>query len=455
VSADERFDELSALVTGRMDEHVVPGVALGVLSDGDTRTAGFGVTSVEHPLEVTPRTLFQIGSITKTLTATLAMRLVEDGALDLDAPLRRYLPDLRLADEGVAAAVTMRHVLTHTGGWAGDYFDDPGSGDDALALMTQRLDRLEQLTPVGEVWSYNNSGFYLAGRVIEVLAEKPYETVARELLLEPLGMTSSFFFAADVITHRFAVGHITRQRKSSVARPWALARCANAAGGLVSSVEDVLRYARFHLGDGTAGGGTRIVSGESLRAMREPQAEIGGLDRDAVGIAWMIRDRGGKRVVGHDGGTMGQVARLWIVPEEGFAVVVHTNSDEGGHITLDASTAALDAYCGIEHSEPEPVARPAPELQEYLGRYDSQLAEVELEAEDGGLRGTMTLKGGFPTPDTPPPPPFPPGHFAFHGDDRVSGHGEFRGSDGEFLRDDAGEIEWFRFGGRLFRPQRV
>lgn len=454
MAADDRFDELSTLVERRMDEVGVPGVALGVLSGGEVRAAGFGVTSVEHPLEVTPQTLYQIGSITKTITATIAMRMVEDGALDLDAPVRRYLPDLRLADEDVAEAVTMRHLLTHTGGWAGDYFDDAGSGDDALALMTARLDRLEQLTPVGEVWSYNNSGFYLAGRVLEVVADKPYETVARELLLEPLGMTSSFFFAADVITHSFAVGHITRDSEASVARPWALARCGNPVGGLVSSVEDVLRYARFHLGDGTADDGTRIVSPGSLEAMREPEAEIGALDRDAVGISWMLSDRHGKRVVGHNGATMGQVARLTIVPDDEFAVAVLTNSDEGAQVTLDAGAAALEAYCGIEPQKPEPVLRPESELEEYLGRYDAQMGMLELEAEDGKLLGTLTLKGGFPTPDTPPPPPIPPGHFVFHGDDRVSGEGEFRGDNGEFLRDDAGKIEWFRFGGRLLRPLR-
>jgi len=451
---DSRFDELSELVRTRMAEVGVPGVALGVLAGGEVRTAGFGVTSVEHPLEVTPQTLFQIGSITKTFTGTVAMRLVEDGALELDVSLRSYLPGLRLADEEAAAAVTMRHALTHTGGWAGDYFDDPGLGADALEKMVERLDRLEQLTPVGKVWAYNNAGFYLAGRVIEVVAGKPFETVVSELVLEPLEMTTSFFFAADAMTHRFAVGHTVREHTASVARPWALARSAHAAGGVVSTVEDVLRYARFHLGDGTAPNGTRILSREAVQAMREPQVEIGGLRDDAVGITWMLRERSGKGIAGHGGGTMGQISLLTLVPEDQFAVVVVTNADEGGEITLDATTEALRAYCGIEDPEPAAVARGAEELGEFAGRYSAQLNDVELEPEDGGLRATLTLKGGFPTPETPPPPPFPPGRLVFHDGDRVSGEGEFRGARGEFLRDAGGKIEWFRFGGRLYRPQR-
>lgn len=452
--ADRRFEELCELVRRRIEEVGVPGAAVGVWYGGVERTAGFGVTSVEHPLEVTPQTLFQIGSITKTFTGTLALRLVEDGVLDLDVPLRHYLPELRLADEPTAAAVTMRHLLTHTGGWAGDYFDDPGSGDDALAQMVERLDRLEQLTPVGEVWSYNNAGFYVAGRVIELLAERPYETAVRELLLEPLQMASSFFFAADVLTYRFAVGHITRDRSPSLARPWALARCANAVGGLVSTVEDVLRYARFHLGDGTAPDGTRLLSRGSLEVMREPEFEIGGLGDDAVGLTWMLRERSGKRIAGHGGGTMGQVTLLTLVPDDDFAVVVLTNSDEGGEVTLDATTAALEAYCGILDPEPEPTARSDEELSAYAGRYDAQAAAVELTPENGGLRVTVELKGGFPTPDTPPPPPLPPGRLAFYDHDRVLGQGEYRGTRGDFLRDSDGLIVWFRVGGRLYAPQR-
>lgn len=453
MAGDSRFDELSEVVRTRMDEVGVPGVALGVLTGADVQTAGFGVTNVDHPLKVTPQTLFQIGSITKTFTGTVAMRLVEDGTLELDVPLRSYLPGLRLADEEAAAAVTMRHALTHTGGWAGDYFDDPGPGVDAMERMVERLDRLEQLTPVGEVWAYNNAGFYLAGRVIEVVAGKPFETVVSELILEPLEMTTSFFFAADVMTHRFAVGHTVREQTASVARPWALARSAHAAGGVVSTADDVLRYARFHLGDGTAPDGTRILARESVLGMREPQVEIGGLRDDAVGITWMLRERSGKRLAGHGGGTMGQISLLTLVPEEQFAVVVLTNADEGGEITLDATTRALEAYCGIEDPEPESVARATEELHEYAGRYTAQLNDIELEPEDGGLRATLSLKGGFPTPDTPPPPPLPPGRLVFHDGERVSGVGELRGARGEFLRDAGGKIEWLRFGGRLYRPQ--
>src|SRR5690349_22145886 len=114
--ADPAFRQLCDYVAVWMAEHGVPGVAVGVLRDGREYTGGFGITNVEAPVPVDANTLFQIGSITKTFTATVAMRLVEAGKLDIDAPIRRYLPDLKLRDETATARATLRHVFSHTGG---------------------------------------------------------------------------------------------------------------------------------------------------------------------------------------------------------------------------------------------------------------------------------------------------------------------------------------------------
>src|SRR5215472_11126654 len=151
-----QFDRLGTQITEAMERLHVPGVAVGLLFEDDSYVAGYGITSLDNPLPVTGDTLFQTGSTTKTVTATIAMRLVEQGKLDLDAPVRRYLPELRLSDESVASRVTMKHLFTHTGGWVGDYFNAFGGGGDALAKIVASLELLPQLTPLGEVWSYNN-----------------------------------------------------------------------------------------------------------------------------------------------------------------------------------------------------------------------------------------------------------------------------------------------------------
>src|SRR5262245_61104042 len=126
---DEAFDRVGAVVRAAMASFGVPGVALGVWHDGQVRMAGFGVHNVEHRLPAGPTTLFRVASITKTFTASAVMRLVEQGRLELDAPLRRFVPDLRLADPEATERATLRHCLNHYGGWTGDVFDDFGRGD--------------------------------------------------------------------------------------------------------------------------------------------------------------------------------------------------------------------------------------------------------------------------------------------------------------------------------------
>jgi CubicO group peptidase (beta-lactamase class C family) len=138
-------------VRASMERHAVPGAALGIHDSGVEHTEGFGVTSVENPLPVDPDTIFQIGSITKTVTATAAMVLSEREMLDLDEPVRNYLPDLRLAHEEVARKVTTTHLLAHVGGWVGDIMEDTGCGDDALEKIVKRLAVAPQLTLLGEV----------------------------------------------------------------------------------------------------------------------------------------------------------------------------------------------------------------------------------------------------------------------------------------------------------------
>jgi CubicO group peptidase (beta-lactamase class C family) len=431
------FDDVCRVVEHQMRETSTPGVAVGLLADGEEHLAGFGVTSVENPLEVTPDTLFQIGSITKTFTGTAAMVLVERGELDLDAPVRTYLPELKLFDEEVASRVTMRHLFTHTGGWIGDFFDDFGHGDDALARIVESLAGLPQLTPLGEVWSYNNAGFYLAGRVIEVVAQKPYEHVVQELLLEPLGLESTFFFSEDVMTRRFAVGHLRNDEgPPTVARPWPIGRAHHAAGGIASTVKDLLRYARFQMSDGEG-----VVRRETLAAMQTPQLHVGSTF-DSVGITWAIDERQGRKAVGHGGGTNGQISTFAFLPDEGTSVTVLTNHQRGGELTN-----AVQRALGLG---PPARARVEFDVDQYLGTYDSPLQAVELRQADGRLELVFTPKGGFPKQDSPPPPAPPPIEVAFYERDRLFvPEGPFQGNEAEFLRDASGDLTWFRVGGRI------
>jgi CubicO group peptidase (beta-lactamase class C family) len=451
--ADAIFAELGQRVTAGMERLRVPGVAVGVLYDGHEYTAGFGVTSLENPLPVTDTTLFQIGSTSKTVTATAAMRLVEQGTLALDTPVRAYLPDLRLRDESVAARVTLKHLFTHTGGWVGDYFDDTGWGDDALAKIVAKMADLPQMMPLGEVWSYNNSGFYIAGRVIEAVTGKPFEAAIHELVLAPLGMNQSLFFAHDVITQRFAVGHQLRDDQVVVARPWALPRTAHPAGGISSTVRDQLAYARFSMGDGTASDGARLLALETMRLMQSPQAPAGG-KTEAIGITWMLRHAGGVRIVEHGGATNGQLSAFTMAPDRGFAITILTNADRGGQLHSDLVKWALARYLGASDPEPEHLPLSPDQLAVYAGRYTGALGDLDLTVRDGDLILQDIPKPGFPTPDAPPSPPDPPSRLAFLAPDRVIALDEpMRDARGEFARAPDGSIAWFRFGSRVHPRQ--
>src|SRR5688500_10589996 len=114
-----RFDALATFAEGKMREYRVPGVALGIIDNGVVTTRGLGVTNVEDPLPVNDHTVFPIASISKTFAATAAMRLVEQGKLDLKAPVRKYLPDFKAGDEPISRDVTVWNLLTHSPGWEG------------------------------------------------------------------------------------------------------------------------------------------------------------------------------------------------------------------------------------------------------------------------------------------------------------------------------------------------
>jgi CubicO group peptidase (beta-lactamase class C family) len=404
---NDDFRLLGEQITAAMATYQVPGVAVGLWHGGQEYRAGFGVTNVENPLPVDADTLFQIGSTTKTVTATVALRLVEQGTLDLDAPVRTYLPALRLAD-------------------------------------------LPQLTPLGSVWSYNNAGFYLAGRVLEVVTGRPYEALVQEWVFAPLGMDRSFFFANDAITYRVAVGHDVRDGQVVVLRPWPLARAAHPAGGIASTVRDQLRYARFHLGDGTAPDGTRLLTAATMAAMQTPRADA-DLGRK-MALTWFIKDVGGVRTVSHGGATLGQMSAFLLVPERDFAVTILTNADRGVELHREITKWVLQHYLGLADPDPVHEERSAAELAAYAGRYSSIMQDLELTVRDGVLTLQDHPKGGFPTRDSPPSPASPPTRLAFCGVDQVLAlDPPYVGVRGEFLRAEDGSIAWFRAGGRIHR----
>jgi CubicO group peptidase (beta-lactamase class C family) len=448
MTSEELFKGICERIPDALKRHKVPGVAVGITCDGQDFVRGFGVTNINHPLPVDEDTLFQIGSTTKTFTATAAMRLVEQGKLSLDEPIRSYLPSFKMRDPTVTEGVTMRHLLTHTAGWQGDFFPDTGNGDNALAKYVDLMAALPQLTPLGTVWSYNNSAFSLAGLVIEAVTGSTYEAALSELVLQPLALERSYLFPTQVMVHRFAVGHAAVDDRSIVLRPWQLTRASTAAGGIAASIRDQLRYARFHLGDGTGEKGETILSRESMLRMQTPRGPA-PCDFEQ-GLAWRIRDIGGVRRIFHGGMTFGQVSFLTLVPERKFGFLLATNAMNGAFL---AHSVARDLVANfLQNDEPESAEITLDQVQllEYCGSYSAVLDDLELSLHDGALMLQSRLKGGFPTQETPAGPTPPPFRIGFIGRDRIAmTEPSMMEAQGEFLRHPDGTIAWLRWGGRI------
>ncbi len=423
-----------------MERHAIPGVAFGVSIDGEQLVDGLGVTNVDHPLAVDADTLFQIGSITKTVTGTAAMRLVEQGRLDLDTPVRHYLPDLQLSDANTTAQITMRHLLTHMSGFVGDFFLDTGWGADALDLYVKQMANLTQFAPLGTLWSYCNSGFGLAARVIEIITGQTVEQAITELVLTPFGMDRAFFLPWEVMTYRFASGHRSTAQGPMVLRPWPIPRSSSAVGSISTSVTQLLRYAEQHLHPDGA-----------LAPMQIAQATAGNA-ADQIGITWMLRDIGGVQIVQHGGATNGQMAQLTLVPERKFAIALLTNSDRGSIHNLELVNWALTAFLGITAEKPVFRSMRADQLATYAGNYRAALNHLDVTAIGDELWVQAIPQGGFPDVSSPPAPMPPAVRVAFSDVDRVVVlDPPYKDQRAEFIRDENGQVVWLRFGSRVHR----
>jgi CubicO group peptidase (beta-lactamase class C family) len=448
---------LSSVVTKAMDRFTVPGVSVGLLLDGEEHYVSEGTTSVEFPLDVDERTMFQIGSTTKTYTATALMTLVEEGKVDLAERVTTYLPKFKLGDANALAELRVRHLVTHTGGFLGEYFDELGRGDDALRRTVARMrTQTPQLTAVGRLWSYNNSGFYALGRIIEEVTGQRYEDVINQRILVPLEMDQTFWFAEDVFTYKTALGHDLKVDGSlRIARPWGLTRGANPAGGIVSTAVDQLKYARLHLGMGPSTKDKRVLKPATIKRMQKPLAKIGYGLADDVGISWLIDDYGGTRVVKHGGSINGHMSEFLLVPSSGFGLTVLTNGTRGHEVGGTVIKWCLDELLGLRRPEAEVKPLSAAKVAEYVGRYPMSAGEYVLTPDDGGVHVTFEVKKELleADPDVAAqlPPPF---RLAFVGKDRAVTQGERNaGARVEFFRDDSGTVEWMRSGGRIYPRQ--
>lgn len=429
---------LRDLVPEVAHSHDVPGLAVGVLSDGRQECLTTGVTSTADPLPVTDRTLFLIGSTTKTLTATALLTQVEAGRLSLDDRVVRHLPGLQLADPDVLDVLTVRMLLNHTGGWRGDGVLAGGWGEDALAwAVAEVLPGEPQLRAPGSLVSYNNSGFALAGRLLEVVTGQEFGAAVRDCVLTPLGMDSTFFLPWEVAGRRCAVGHAPGNTPEPVPG-WPLTRASGPTGGAVSSLRDLLAWAAYCL-DGTAPGQPPL-SEETRLLMQQPTVSCRSTIT-GVGLSWLLQRRGEIDLVTHGGNVSNlQLGTFVLSPHQGAAVVALSNSRGGA----DAGRDVVDTVVGVPEDQLD--ARTA--AHDLVGRYDAGAWELHVTA-DGDRRFVQMV--------VPPELPElvqrlfarPPTEVVGVGTDQLAAVGRPWEVAGDIGRDAGGAVAWLRWGMRI------
>jgi hypothetical protein len=250
------------------------------------------------------------------------------------------------------------------------------------------------------------------------------------------------------------LGHgITADGDVKVARPWGLPRSANPAGGIVSTAVDQLKYARFHLGDGRAADGTRLLKAATVRKMQRPLAPAGSIS-DSVGVTWLLDKRDGTAIVKHGGSVNGHMSEFLLVPSRGFAVTVLTNGWRGHEVGTAILNWALEELLGLRAPVRSFRKLSTRAAGDYAGRYDTPNGEYVVTPDNGGLLLVFEPKKELleADPDIAAlfPPPLPVGMTSTRGVGFVQGDRN-AGAKVEFLRDPAGTVEWLRFGGRINR----
>ncbi len=361
------FSELEKVAIEELTETNTPGAAIAIVSgDRIIFAKGFGVANIETAVPVTADTLFQIGSITKTFTATTVLTLAEEGQLKLDQPIGRFAKGL----SAKLAQVTLQQLLSHTAGLK-DEPDEFGLQDEsALGAYLRSWKDDYCLFEPDYVFSYSNSGFALAGLVAQEVTAKPYADLLSERLFQPLGMRRTTFRPTVAMTYPLAVGHRVRRAESpTVVRPLANDARLWPAGTMYSSVNELARFAVAFLNDGKLEG-KQILSASVIHEMQKPRAEVpSSLDHYGYGL-FMNTYRGFKQVW-HDGSMTGYVGAMRMIPEQRFAVIVLANRD-GANLKKTIEKAlelglplAAKAEPKSQRAQPMSIA----EMQTYTGIY--------------------------------------------------------------------------------------
>ena len=377
-------------VSRLLKEYGIPSASIAVLQGDRVREFAVGVRNVATLEPATSDTIYQCGSMTKTWTALAFMQLVDEGSVALDAPVRTYLPAFRVADDRVTAELTPRHLLYHTGGVEEDY-GDPGEDERVYERMIENSAGALQVHPLGVTHGYSAAlGYATLARIMEVVDGKRWDDCMRERLFEPMGLSSTSSWHAQLDPTRAATGHLLRSLDEGpfVSPIDHLPRAFGPGGNISSTAREVLALAHVFLHGGVAPNGRRMLSRRSLHEMMHSRVPIP--DPYMFGPAWalglIVCNWQGETVYASDGSTIGQNARLRILPDSNIAIAMLTNGGPRESFYKQVFNAILSELGAVTIPD---LPRPAPQLQlelsKYQGTYERPGIRYEVVAEGGRL----------------------------------------------------------------------
>ncbi len=375
---------VEAFILQEMQDKGLPAVSVAIVDGQNRWSAGYGFTDAARMLPATARTVYRVGSVSKLFTDIGIMQLVEEGMLNLDAPITDYLPDFK-PENPYDKPITLRQLMSHRSGLVreppvGHYFD-PNEPDLRTTVESLNGTRLVH-APESKV-KYSNAGIAVVGYVLEHLNSKPFADYLKAAVLEPLGMSSSSFKPETAAKDRLADALMWGYDGRTFPAP-TFELGMSPAGSMYATVEDLAGFMQAMMSE------TPVISAASLKEMWTPQfAEPGS--RSGFGLGFSLSEMEGKQVVGHGGAIYGFATELAMIPEAGIGVVVTVSrdlansvADRIAHFALEAVLAAKN---GTTPDEPE-ASRPIdPVLARALdGFYEGNLGNLELRERNGRLQ---------------------------------------------------------------------
>lgn len=371
-------------VRGHMRSLGIPGMSVGVVrGTAIAHLGGYGIAGPDGR-PVTAQTPFHIASVSKPLTASAVLQMVEAGKLDLDAPVQRYLPWFNLADPDAAARITLRHLLQHTSGlstFGGDARNlDADTSPGALERSIRELRGAELATSPGERFEYSNTNYDILGLVVQTVSGEPYEQKVRRGLFAPLRMSASYESLEAARPHGASSGHYPLFGIMLPIDGWVpVGRATRPSAGLASSAEDLSRWLMALLGKGGLDGAT-VLSPASVERMLTPGFTISGNVQYALGwTAFPFSDAlpagapasSAPIALSHGGRWLGYAALVFLLPARDLGVVVLMNGYDP-----TADSAHFEAGWNIARIALGIPVKDEPDQEEWLWRYSRAVLMV-------------------------------------------------------------------------------